>query len=141
MAIQAGGFRSVEPFFQIGGGLTIQQMDSYWCIICYIVIALLLGMAVIFGPRAGCHTVCWMAPFMILGWKLRNLFRRPSLRPKSNEDACIDCKTCTRECPMSLDVNSLVHSDTMENSECILCGTCVDSCPKHVICYRFSAGK
>jgi polyferredoxin len=141
MFVQAGGFRSVDPFFQIEGGLTVLQMDSYWYIIYYIVIALFLGLAVIFGRRAGCHTVCWMAPFMILGRKIRNLFAWPALRLEGNEDACIDCQTCTRDCPMSLDVNGMVHSETMENTECILCGTCVDNCPKDVICYRFSAGR
>ena len=32
------------------------------------------------GRRAGCHTICWMAPFMIIGRKLRNLVAWPSLR-------------------------------------------------------------
>jgi polyferredoxin len=82
-----------------------------------------------------------MAPFLILGRKVRNLFPWPALRLEANEDACIDCKTCTRECPMSLDVNAIVHAKTMESSECILCGTCVDNCCKDVIRYRFSGGK
>ncbi|MGD9029846.1 MAG: 4Fe-4S binding protein [Anaerolineae bacterium] len=141
MAIQAGGFRSVDPFFQIEGGLTLLQQDPPWFIVYYIIIALFLGLAVIFGRRAGCHTVCWMAPFMILGRKIRNLFSWPSLRLKPDEDACIDCGRCTRECPMSLDVNGMVHAATMENDECILCGSCVDVCPKDVIHYSFSSGK
>jgi polyferredoxin len=141
MAFQAGGFRSVDPFFQIEGGLTVLQIDSSWYIIYYIVIALFLGLAVIFGRRAGCHTICWMAPFLILGRKIRNLFGWPSLRLDANEDACIDCRTCTRECLMSLDVNAMVHADTIENSECILCGSCVDNCPKQVIHYTFRRGR
>jgi polyferredoxin len=141
MALRAGGLRSVDPFYQIEGGLTVLQIDSYWYIIYYIVIALFLGLAVIFGRRAGCHTVCWMAPFMILGRKIRNLLTWPALRLEANKDACIDCKRCIRECPMSLDVNAMVHAETMENSECILCGTCIDNCPKDIIRYRFSTGK
>jgi len=42
---------------------------------------------------------------------------------------------------MSLDVNGMVHRETMEHSECILCGTCVDSCPQGVIRYSFSGGR
>ena len=141
IAIRAIGFRSVDPFFQLDGGLTLLQQDPPWFVIYYIVIALFLGLAVIFGRRAACHTICWMAPFMILGHTIRNLFGWPSLRLDASEEACIDCALCTRGCPMSLDVNAMVHSETMENSECILCGSCVDTCPKDVIHYTFSAGK
>jgi ferredoxin-type protein NapH len=38
---------------------------------------------------------------------------------------------------MSLEVNSMVQKNSMENSECILCGSCVDNCPKQVIKYNF----
>jgi polyferredoxin len=144
MAIQAGGLHSVDPFFQLEGGITLLQgVDGGgppWFIIYYIVIGLFLLLAVLFGRRAGCHTICWMAPFMVLGRKLRNLFNWPALRLKSEQDKCIDCGRCRRECPMSIDVNGMVASGYMENSECILCGSCVDGCPKHVIHYSFSRG-
>jgi polyferredoxin len=139
--VRARGYRSVDPFFQLDGGLTLLQTDPPWFIAYYIVIILFLGLAVIFGRRAGCHAICWMAPFMILGRRVRNLFRWPALRLERNEDACIDCGRCTRECPMSLDVNTMIHADTTENSECILCGSCVDVCAKDVIHYTFSGGK
>jgi len=92
------------------------------------------------GKRALCHYVYWISPFMIGGRKLRNLFKWPSLRLVAEKDNCIDCKTCTKNCPMSLDVNGMVKSQKMENSECILCGTCVDNCKKGVIKYSFSKG-
>lgn len=141
LAIRAGGYRAVDPFFQIEGGLTLLQQDPPWFIVYYIIIALFLGLAVIFGRRAACHTICWMAPFMILGRKIRNLFRWPALCLKADEDACIDCGRCTGECPMSLDVNGMVHAATLENDECILCGSCVDVCPKDVIHYTFRREK
>ncbi|MBE3142836.1 MAG: hypothetical protein IMZ61_02800 [Planctomycetes bacterium] len=82
-----------------------------------------------------------MAPFMILGRKLRNLFGWPALRLKADASQCGDCMKCTTNCPMSLDVNGIVKLSRMENAECILCGTCVDGCAKKVIRYSFSAGK
>ena len=82
-----------------------------------------------------------MAPFMIIGRKLRNLAGWPSLRLAANPQACSNCKTCTSHCPMSLDVNGMVQKAQMENSECILCGMCVDGCSKSAIRYTFSAGK
>ena len=141
LAIQAGGFRAIDPFFQIDGGLTLLQTDPPWFIVYYVIITLFLGLALAFGRRAGCHTICWMAPFMVLGRKVRNLFRWPALRLKADEKACIDCSLCDRACPMSLNVNQMVHAHTMENSGCILCGSCVDTCPKDVIHYSFSRGK
>lgn len=140
MAVRAGGYRAIGPFYQLEGGLTVLQMDSPWFVIYYIVIALFLGLAVVFGRRAGCHTLCWMAPFMVLGRRASNLFRAPALRLKADAGRCIDCSRCTSGCPMSFDVNGMVHAATMEHDECILCGSCVDTCPEGVIRYRFGGG-
>ena len=93
------------------------------------------------GRRAFCHTTCWIAPFMILGRKLRNALRWPSLKLNAVKENCIGYKKCTKSCPMSLDVNGMVQKEVMENIECILCGTCVDLYPEDVITYSFSTGK
>ena len=77
---------------------------------------------------------------MIGGRKLRNFFKWPSLGLASEKARCTDCMTCSKNCPMSLDVNDMVKKGKMENSECILCGTCVDKCSKDVIKYAFSKG-
>ena len=98
-------------------------------------------MALLVGRRAGCHTICWMAPFMILGRKLRNLLPWPALRLQAAPDKCRDCLSCTAGCPMSLDVHSMVVTNRMENDECILCGTCVDNCSQSAIRYSFTSGK
>jgi polyferredoxin len=140
LMVRAGGPQAVAPFFQIEGGLTLLQQDPPWFIVYYVILLLFLGLALAFGRRAACHTICWMAPFMVLGRKLRNLVGWPALRLRADADACIDCKRCERACPMSLQVNEMVHADSMEESECILCGACADGCPKDVIHYTFSAG-
>jgi polyferredoxin len=144
LAIGAGGYRAVNPLYQLETGVTMAlPLDGGgppWFMIYYIIIALFLGLALIFGRRAGCHTVCWMAPFMILGRWLRNRVRWPSLRLQAAPDKCSDCLTCSRNCPMSLDVNGMVKRANMENDECILCGNCVDGCSKSAIRYTFSAG-
>jgi polyferredoxin len=145
LTISAGGYHAVEPLYQLEPGVTLAlPLDGGgppWFMVYYIIIALFLGLAVIFGRRAGCHTICWMAPFMVLGRKLRNLGRWPALRLVAEPDKCTNCQTCTRNCPMSLDVNDMVQQANMEDSECILCGNCVDGCTKDAIHFSFSAGK
>lgn len=142
--IRAGGYQRVEPLYEITHGVTFLNTGASgsdpWFIAYYIVIALFAGLAVLFGRRAGCHTICWMAPFMILGRKLRNVFKWPSLRLVAAPEQCSDCQVCGRDCPMSLDVPAMVQRGDMENSDCILCGKCADSCAKHAIHYSFSKG-
>ena len=137
-AISAGGYKKVDFFHLTETGISVVEPYSY--VIYYTVVGIFVGLAVFAGRRAGCHTLCWMAPFMILGRKLRNLFHWPALRLKAAPENCINCKKCTGACPMSLDVNAMVQANQMENAECILCGSCVDTCPKKTIRYSFSRG-
>jgi ferredoxin-type protein NapH len=139
LVIRAGGYSRVNLLHLTESGISVDEPLKYFTY--YIVIALFIGVAGLVGRRAGCHTFCWMAPFMILGRSIRNRFGWPSLRLAANASACSDCKLCTKNCPMSLDVNAMVQVEQMEHSECILCGTCVDNCSKKAIRYTFSAGK
>jgi len=145
LVISAGGYHTVNPFYQFETGVTlalpVEPGAPPWYFIYYVIIALFLGLAVALGRRAGCHTVCWMAPFMILGRALRNLVRWPALRLAADPALCTNCQTCTRHCPMSLDVNGMVQKADMEHSECILCGTCVDGCPRSAIRFSFGGGR
>jgi polyferredoxin len=139
LLIRAGGYSSVDLLHLTESGISVDAPEKY--IIYFVVIFLFIGLAVIFGRRAGCHTICWMAPFMIIGRWIRNRFAWASLRLTADASACSDCKKCTYNCPMSLDVNAMIQIEKMEHPECILCGTCVDNCSKNVIRYSFSAGK
>lgn len=140
-AVRAGGYGMVNPTYQIDGGPTLLQSDPPWFAVYYVILALFLIPVIVLGRRAACHSICWMAPFMILGRKVRKLLRWPALRLTANEEACIDCNRCTQAGPMSLKVNALVHQLTLEHSECILCGRCVDTCPTDAIHYTFGAGR
>jgi len=134
LAIRAGGYKKIDFFYQTTMGLSIGDVQG---LITYLLILLLLIVlpAFIFGKRSFCHHLCWMAPFMILGLKIRNLFKWPSLQLKSNPEKCGHCHACSENCPMSLPVEEMVNRENMENSECILCGSCVDGCEKGVIKY------
>ncbi len=107
----------------------------------YIIVFLVVVLLLLVGKRSFCHHECWMAPFMIIGRWIGNLTRIPALRLKPDSNACISCKRCTRECPMSLPVENMVLESKMEHRECILCGTCIDVCRKNAITYSFSSFK
>lgn len=138
-AFTAGGLREVRFFYMSEGIISVDEPARY--VIYYGVVGIFIAITFLAGKRAACHSICWMAPFMILGRNIRNLPAWPALRLKANPDACKDCMKCTRGCPMSLDVHAMVKANAMENSECILCGNCIDTCASQVIRYSFSQGK
>ena len=138
-AVRASGYHRIDPLLETDHGISISRPEHY--IIYYFFVLLIVLLSLAAGKKAFCHYVCWMAPFMVIGRKARNLFGWPALRLKADATRCENCKQCVKNCPMSLDVNGMVRKEAMENPECILCGSCVDICPKGSIAYAFSSGK
>ena len=135
LAIKGGGYKKLDFLYQTTFGFSIGNV--YGLVVYLAVLLLIVAPAFIVGKRSFCHHLCWMAPFMILGRKLANIFKWPSLRLASKPEVCIHCRKCTENCPMSLPVENMVEQKQMENAECILCGTCVDGCKRGAITYIF----
>jgi ferredoxin-type protein NapH len=134
-AIKSGGHREVDFLYQTKFGFSI---GNVYALITYLAVLLLIVVpAFIVGRRSFCHHICWMAPFMILGRKMANAAKLPSLRLAGNPEVCINCRRCTENCPMSLPVEDMVGQRKMESTECILCGGCVDCCKRGAIKYAF----
>ena len=133
------GIKTVEFFFQIDYGISISNPQSY--IVYYFFVGLIVLLAHFAGKRAFCHYVCWMAPFMIIGNKIKSIFKWPSLHLAADSDKCIQCKLCSKVCSMSLEVNEMVQKQSMYHSECILCGECIDTCKQRVLKYSFGSQK
>jgi len=133
-AVINGGYQTIDFFYDTNYGLSIGDVSSF---IAYLFVLLLLIVlpAYIFGKRSFCHHICWMAPFMIIGRKIRNRFEWPSLQLRVEPEKCNHCHTCTQNCPMSLPVERMVKTNKTENTECILCGTCIDGCEFNVISF------
>jgi ferredoxin-type protein NapH len=128
----------VQALYHMNSFVSVDSPSMY--IVYYFVLATIIVPSLAAGRRTMCHSICWIAPFMILGRKLRNLASWPSLHLKTQSESCTACGTCTRSCPMSLEVQEMVEKRRMENAECILCGQCVDGCPQGVIRYGFRRG-
>lgn len=138
LVVSSGGIKQVDFFWQTDHGISVSNVPSL--IIYLIVVFVFFALAVVIGKRAACHTICWMAPFMIWGRKVRNVVAWPSLKLQVENDRCTQCRRCSTACPMSIDVMALVQTGSMENADCILCGNCIRGCPQSVIRYGFGSG-
>lgn len=132
---RAGGVQGVSFAYQTEHGLSVTNASS---LIAYLmVISVFFGLSLAFGRRAACHTICWMAPFMVLGRKLGLAAKIPSLRIASTPESCVDCGICDAACPMSLEVSRLMARGGITSADCILCGKCVDACPKKTLSFSW----
>ena len=127
----AGGFSSIDLFYRTENGISVLAAGGVAALLGPVI--MIIVFTLIFGRRGFCHTFCPFAPMLMIGRKIRNLFRWPAPGLSADSSRCIDCKKCSKECPMSLDVNGMVRNDEMEQAECILCASCADACPKGVI--------
>ena len=133
--IQAGGIRAFDPLYMTWNGISVHDLPS--AIMFLAIAGAFFAVALAVGKRSICHCVCWMAPFMVAGMKIRNAVGHPSLHLEADTSRCLKCRKCNSKCPMSLDVAKMVQDESFLDTECILCGSCVDSCPKRVIEYSF----
>jgi len=135
VVIRHGGYQKIDPFFRTSHGFSL---GSIYTAIAYMAVLLVLLMAqFIVGKRSFCRHICWIAPFMILGKGIQTLLKTPSLKLVRTDNACNNCKRCTNNCLMGLDVEHMITINKMENSECILCGNCADVCRKGCIELKF----
>jgi len=130
--IRAGRIARVDPLYMTEGGVSF--LGSPFIMFIYLgVVFLAFIMLLIWGNRAFCKYLCWMAPFMIIGSKIRYALKMPGVYLKPQKDLCIECGKCSKACPMDIDVQGMVRSENFNHSECIMCMTCADICPKGAI--------
>lgn len=130
----SGKIVAVDVLFETEHGISVSSIQSY--IIYYGIVCLIFIPAVLCGKRAFCHYFCWMAPFMVLGIRLRRRLHLPGLAMKANRrENCVSCGRCSRACPMGIDVMGAAQSGGISSLECIQCGACIDGCPHKVLSY------
>jgi len=129
--ISAGGLRKIDVIYYTDYGISVNAPSGY--VIYFTVVLLIVVLSLVLGRRSFCHSVCWMAPFMVLSSGIAERLHIPSLRLKAEPTRCIGCARCDQHCPMSIGVHEMVVSGKMFDRECTLCGTCADVCPKKAI--------
>jgi ferredoxin-type protein NapH len=136
--LRAGGFRRADFLYMTTRGVSVADAAGLIAYLSVVLLFLVLSLTV--GRRAGCHTICWMAPFMVIGRTARNRVGWPALGLAAEAARCNSCGKCSRECPMGIDVAGRVTDGRLEAADCILCGSCVDGCPRETIRFRFAPG-
>jgi ferredoxin-type protein NapH len=76
MVVSAGGYGTVNLLHLTDSGISVDRPEGYS--ILYTVLGVFLILSITAGRRAGCHYICWMAPFTIIGRKMANLLRWPA---------------------------------------------------------------
>ena len=131
---RGGEIIKIDSFFKTENGISVSSIQSY--IIYYGIVCLILIPSVLFGKRVFCHYFCWMAPFMVLGTKIRRFLHLPGVHIKASEkNKCISCGKCNNVCPMGIDAVNEAKNASIGNSKCIQCGACIDNCPKTILSY------
>jgi len=134
-AVSAGGYRQIDLLYNTESGVSVDSVQGWFT---YFVIVFVILLPVFFiGKRGFCRYFCPWGVLNIIGTRIKNLFRWPSLHLKASSEKCKQCLTCEQNCPMSLEVSKAVASGSMDQTECILCGTCADNCPNGVIEYSW----
>lgn len=136
LALSAGGLKQVEIGYKRAFGMPLAAAAEWTMYL--MTVAIIVLVALLSGKRGFCHILCWVSPFMIIGGKIRDLLRIPSLRLATEPGLCTSCKSCSRDCPMSLPVHELIPGGQINHSECILCLTCVKACKTGAIRLSFA---
>lgn len=131
----SGGLKTIDLFYHTDHGISIAGEGAY--VIYLVQIAFITLFAILAGKRGFCHYFCPIAVMPIIGRKIRNLIRWPALHLSADSERCTACGICSKDCPMGLDVRTMVERRRMEHTECILCGCCVAACPSQAISFSF----
>lgn len=89
-------------------------------------LTIILG--IIFSQRAWC-VICPMGTMAYFVTKLVAAGSRIKYVTFIKEK-CIDCKFCSKACPIEIDVLSYKKHGKVINADCLKCNACVSKCPK-----------
>ncbi len=89
LILQAGGLRRADLAYSTWHGISVVDLQG---LLILVAIALLFFLpALLVGRRASCHTLCWVAPFLIAGRATRNFLSWPALRLSGRPQSCRSC--------------------------------------------------
>lgn len=136
--VSAGGISAFRPLYMTENGVSVTEAGNL--ITYFMLVGITLAPAAL-GKRGFCRYFCPFGVWGIVAEKIGHAARIPRLMLRAEPAACTSCGSCTKACPMQLDVTAMVQSGDMRETECFMCETCVDTCPRHAIRLGFGRTK
>lgn len=122
------GFFAIQMVFAWGSLLSASYVFIRTIIITT-VITVILGIA--FKQRTWCM-VCPMGTMSHYVSKLK--FAKSKMKQVSFEqNKCVNCKICSKNCPIGIDVLSHKNEGKVTDADCLKCNVCVEKCPKKLL--------
>ncbi len=132
-----------EPWFRLSflillmGAFAIQIILAWGSLVAVgfvfvrmVLLTTLLGiiLGIIYNYRTWC-VICPMGTMANWVARLKNVSIRLR-RVTFLKELCIDCKLCSRYCPIGIDVAACREAGRIEDGDCLQCRVCVEKCPK-----------
>lgn len=133
IALSVGPWERFEPLYLTESGVSVTDAGNL--ITYFMLVGLTLAPAAL-GRRGFCRYLCPFGVWGIAGERIGHALRIPRLMLAADGIGCTSCGTCSRACPMQLEVDAMVAAGTMRRTECFMCESCVDACPRGVIRLR-----
>jgi len=106
---------------------SVNKIGMFFVIMLTVTTALGVILAVIFHPRTWCS-------FCPIG-TLVNLVGKSKYPLKINSDLCVECKLCSKVCPIQIRPYSFKREGTqiVRDGDCLKCHLCIYACPKKAL--------
>jgi polyferredoxin len=93
--------------------------------------ALAIVLGTVFRPRTWC-VICPMGTmsYLVTRWIIQKNGGSNIRHVTFEQDKCVACNSCSRACPLEIDVFSHKIEGKVNDADCLKCGTCVSRCPK-----------
>lgn len=93
------------------------------------VISIILG--TVYNQRTWC-TICPMGTMASYVARLKHVNKRVK-HVKFKDQTCVNCKVCSRNCPMGIDVLEHKNTGKVTHPDCLKCEICIKKCPKKAL--------
>ncbi len=125
LVLLMGGF-AAQIFFVWGSIVAVGAVFVRMIIITTL-LAIVLG--IIFNQRTWC-TICPMGTMAHYVAKIKPINRRIK-HVTFEKQKCVDCKICSKNCPIGIDVLKHKEKGKVTHADCLKCQVCVEKCPKN----------
>ncbi len=99
----------------------------------FIVTLVSISLGLLFSPRTFCH----FCPQGTMQKGVMKLSKQLGVQIKNikiaDEEKCISCRLCNKNCPMGIAVIDEMINGELLNQNCIKCEKCINSCPKKIL--------